>query len=566
MSLKKAIQDLINHSEQHQEGPVLEKLPSCRECYPLPDFEENDPFVKFWQTYRIINTQATYPSGRTKKAYEALVGEVLSAEDAPTEQKEISRIAALAKLVVLSIEYTHEPNYRATDIAYGVVAIIKKTYNYGNDQSPVNAYYQALRELRATREVETTSDTASVVGSTTGASTLDRAWFNIKNLWKGKKKEEEPEERYHTPPPSPSPTEDPFREVPLFPTFDTYEKEGTTDKNLSSYLPENLKEVLKNRERILKDRRTVKIGYTEETSEILKEFIQEDMTATEKALAAALKDIGTALHTIGAGPGPAPPREYSTAKANYYYGKAGEAIEEWLAELDRMIEANNVVDGRKVAVAAAHLRDAAAEWYEADKANINRYMDNNAGSFIRRIKARFTSDAQKDQWYAELHQLKQALGQSVDDYANKFQRLQRKTDANGKTPIANVVRQFLTGLNPTMAPMVYATALVTLQAAIDTAKQYEAGFMMTQPKTSNYAETEVTGQLEVLTATVQQLLRKKEEETYSRQNNRNNNNCFRCEESGHFMRDCMSEKVLATWNPIRKQPNNFNRNANRTGS
>src|SRR6266540_4319884 len=182
MSLKKAIQDLIHHSEQHQEGPVIEKLPSCRECYPLLDFEATDPFVKFWQTYRIINTQATYSSGRTKKAYEALVGEVLSAEDVPTEQKEISRIAALAKLVVLSIEYTHEPNYRATDIAYGVVAIIKKTYNYGNNQSPVNAYYQALRKLRKTRAAETTSDTASVAGSTIGPSILDRVWFNIKNL------------------------------------------------------------------------------------------------------------------------------------------------------------------------------------------------------------------------------------------------------------------------------------------------------------------------------------------------------------------------------------------------
>src|SRR6266542_7060466 len=118
-----------------------------------------------------------------------------------------------------------------------------------------------------------------------------------------------------------------------------------------------------------------------------------------------------------------------------------------------------------------------------------------------------------------------------------------------------------------MAPMVYATAPATLQAAIDTAKRYEAGFMMIQPKNSNYAETEVAGQLEVLTATVQQLLRKKEEEAYPRPNSNNrNNNCFRCGKPGHFMRDCMSEKVLATWNPIRKQPNNVNRNTNRTGS
>ncbi len=107
--------------------------------------------------------------------YEALVREVLSAEDVSTEQKDISRIAALAKLVVLSIEYTHEPNYRATDIAYGVVAIIKKTYNYENDQSPVNAYYQALRELKEARTTESTSDTASVARSSEGSFTLDRA-------------------------------------------------------------------------------------------------------------------------------------------------------------------------------------------------------------------------------------------------------------------------------------------------------------------------------------------------------------------------------------------------------
>ena len=90
----------------------------------------------------------------------------------------------------------------------------------------------------------------------------------------------------------------------------------------------------------------------------------------------------------------------------------------------------------------------------------------------------------------------------MDDYANRFQRLQRKTNTNGRIPIANVVQQFLTGLNSTIIPMVYATAPATLQAAIDTAKWYKAGFMMTQPKTSNYAETEVTGQLEVLTAIV----------------------------------------------------------------
>jgi len=120
------------------------------------------------------------------------------------------------------------------------------------------------------------------------------------------------------------------------------------------------------------------------------------MTVTEKALAATLKDIGTALYTIGAGLAPGSLREYSTAKANYFYGKVGEDVKEWLAEIDQMIEANNVADGRRVAVVAAHLRDAVAEWYETDKININWYTDNNARSFIRRIRAWFISDVQKD--------------------------------------------------------------------------------------------------------------------------------------------------------------------------
>src|SRR6266540_2091064 len=65
---------------------------------------------------------------------------------------------------------------------------------------------------------------------------------------------------------------------------------------------------------------------------------------------------------------------------------------------------------------------------------------------------------------------------------------------------------------------------------------------------------------------MQQLFRKKEEEAYPRQNNRSNNNCFRCEEPEHFIRNCMSEKILATWDLTRKRPSNFNRNINRTGS
>ncbi len=58
-----------------------------------------------------------------------------------------------------------------------------------------------------------------------------------------------------------------------------------------------------------------------------------------------------------------------------------------------MIKANNVAAERRVAVAAAYLRNIAADWYKADKTNITQYADRNVASFIRWIKARFISDA-----------------------------------------------------------------------------------------------------------------------------------------------------------------------------
>ncbi len=56
--------------------------------------------------------------------------------------------------------------------------------------------------------------------------------------------------------------------------------------------------------------------------------MKEDMTITEKALTAILKDIDTAFYTISAGLASGPPREYSIAKINYFYSKAEEDIEE----------------------------------------------------------------------------------------------------------------------------------------------------------------------------------------------------------------------------------------------
>ncbi len=85
------------------------------------------------------------------------------------------------------------------------------------------------------------------------------------------------------------------------------------------------------------------------------------MSTTEKALAAVLKNIGNALNILDVESASGSQRKYSIAKSNYFYSKAREDIEEWLAKIDQMLEANNVANGRRVAVATTYLRDVIAD-------------------------------------------------------------------------------------------------------------------------------------------------------------------------------------------------------------
>ncbi len=52
--------------------------------------------------------------------------------------------------------------------------------------------------------------------------------------------------------------------------------------------------------------------------------MKEDITATEKAFAAAFKNIGNVLNVLGIGSVLESQREYSIVKFNYFYGKIGD--------------------------------------------------------------------------------------------------------------------------------------------------------------------------------------------------------------------------------------------------
>ncbi len=126
----------------------------------------------------------------------------------------------------------------------------------------------------------------------------------------------------------------------------------------------------------------------------------------------------------------------------------------------------------------------------------------------------------KDVWYGDYLNCRQGITETVEEYGNRFKRLQKKVDPNNGTPAANTIRQFLSELNPTIALIVYASTPRNLNAAVDAAKSIEAGYKITQrnvQQQSNHALQQLAPQkdsMEVLTATIEKLLRQKEEEKY----------------------------------------------------
>ena len=79
------------------------------------------------------------------------------------------------------------------------------------------------------------------------------------------------------------------------------------------------------------------------------------------------------------------------AKVRNFYGKDDEEPTEWIKEFNRTAEANNWKNGKRIAIAATHLREIAMEWYEQDKENIQRWdKQGNNDSFEERFIERFT--------------------------------------------------------------------------------------------------------------------------------------------------------------------------------
>src|SRR6266542_2460841 len=115
-----------------------------------------------------------------------------------------------------------------------------------------------------------------------------------------------------------------------------------------------------------------------------------------------------------------------------------------------------------------------------------------------------------------------------------------------------MIRQYIARINLSIALLVYARGLVTLQAAVDITKSIEAGFKITQKNGARFnfiSQQPAENRMEVMVAMLKKILLKRKKERFSRSNPRGSRNftCWKCEKPGHILITCESEKVLPTW-------------------
>jgi hypothetical protein len=110
---------------------------------------------------------------------------------------------------------------------------------------------------------------------------------------------------------------------------------------------------------------------------------------------------------------------------NTFHGKDNEDPHEWLQLFNQAHETNGWPEGnngmRKVQIAAGYLREAAQDWFQNDRTNIDRWhTDGDNGSFDIRFINYFSTNDRRNRWARELQNLKQGDTETVEDYSRKF--------------------------------------------------------------------------------------------------------------------------------------------------
>jgi hypothetical protein len=162
-----------------------------------------------------------------------------------------------------------------------------------------------------------------------------------------------------------------------------------------------------------------------------------------------------------------------------FRGRDDEDPYEWIQVFLQAQATNGWHDDRRVPIAAGHLKDAAHDWYQADRATITQWEGNAANSFKERFLAYFVTQTRRNQWTRELQNVKQKEGESVEDYSRRFRKLLNKVTQGNALPAHYQINYYINGLSPLYVSQVILSAPADLDAAITRAKLVETGVKVT---------------------------------------------------------------------------------------
>ena len=206
------------------------------------------------------------------------------------------------------------------------------------------------------------------------------------------------------------------------------------------------------------------------------------------------------------------------AKIREFSGRDNEEPTEWIKEFNRVAEANNWKNERRIVIAAVHLREIAMEWYEQDKRNIQRWnTQGNNDSFEERFVERFTTIMRKNKWMDEVVKLKQEKGETINAYEIRFKTLARKIK-NEITELEKMTR-FIRGLLPEIYSLTVLGEQDTLDNVIENAKKAEIS--VTHQRKNLELETIKMNERDV------RMDKKKRKQK-----------CYKCGKKGHLFAEC----------------------------
>ncbi|CAB4446911.1 unnamed protein product [Rhizophagus irregularis] len=186
----------------------------------------------------------------------------------------------------------------------------------------------------------------------------------------------------------------------------------------------------------------------------------------------------------------------------FFYGRDDEDPYEWCQLFEAAFAANGWLDNRKIALAAGFLKEAARDWYEEDRGNINQWhVNNNANNFDTRLVNYFATAARRNQWTRELQNIKQGEIESVENYSRRFKKLLNKATQGEALAERYQINYYINGLKPFLVGQVVIGNADTLNATITRAKLVELG-VNTTLLTTTPATTSTTEPIPATTTTV----------------------------------------------------------------